>query len=168
MGKIRLAGIVNDSIVDGPGLRLAVFTQGCAHNCPSCHNPETHDFNGGYEEDIDNIVKMALNNPLLSGVTLTGGDPFYQVDACLELAYKLSGHGLSLIVYTGFTWEELDALRYNNPAVNRFLHEMDFLIDGPFIREERDLSLRFRGSTNQRIIDVQKTLMQHELVTANW
>ncbi len=168
MGKIRLAGIVNDSIVDGPGLRLAVFTQGCSHNCPACHNPETHDFKGGYDEDIDNIVKEALNNPLLSGVTLTGGDPFYQVEPCLELAYKLSGHGLSLIVYTGFTWEELDAIRFNNPSVNRFLHEIDFLIDGPFIKEQRDLSLRFRGSSNQRIIDVQKTLMNHELVVANW
>ncbi len=168
MGKIRLAGIVNDSIVDGPGLRLAVFTQGCAHHCPACHNPETHDFHGGYEEDIDSIVKMALNNPLLSGVTLTGGDPFYQVDACLELAYKLSGHGLSLIAYTGFTWEELDSLRHSNSNIDRLIHEIDFLIDGPFKQEERDISLRFRGSTNQRIIDVQKTLFQHQLILANW
>lgn len=168
MGKIRLAGIVNDSIVDGPGIRLAVFTQGCAHHCLGCHNPETHDFEGGYEEDIDKIVKMALQNPLLSGVTLTGGDPLYQVDACLELAYKLSGHGLSLIVYTGFTWEELDVLRKQNENVDRFLHEVDYLIDGPFLIDERDISLRFRGSTNQRIIDVQKTLHANEVILASW
>ena len=168
MGKIRLAGIVNDSIVDGPGLRLAVFTQGCRHNCLGCHNPETHSFDGGYEEDIDKIVKMALSNPLLSGVTLTGGDPFYQPEACLELADKLQGHGLSLIVYTGFTFEQLNELRKNDEIVDRFIHEIDFLIDGPFIKSQRDISLRFRGSTNQRIIDVQKSLFQHEIITLNW
>ena len=168
MGKIRLAGIVNDSIVDGPGLRLAVFTQGCRHNCLGCHNPETHSFDGGYEEDIDKIVKMALSNPLLSGVTLTGGDPFYQPEACLELAYKLQGHGLSLIVYTVFTFEQLNELRKNDEIVDRFIHEIDFLIDGPFIKSQRDISLRFRGSTNQRIIDVQKSLFQHEIITLNW
>lgn len=168
MGKIRLSGIINDSIVDGPGLRLAVFTQGCKHNCLDCHNPETHSFEGGYEEDIDKIVKTALSNPLLSGVTLTGGDPFYQVDACLELAYKLQGHGLSLIVYTGFTYEQLDELRKENESLDRFLHEIDFLIDGPYIKSQRDISLRFRGSSNQRIIDVKKTLISHELVTLNW
>lgn len=168
MGKIRLAGLVNDSIVDGPGLRLAIFTQGCAHHCPECHNAHTHDFEGGYEEDIDQIVKMALNNPLLSGITLTGGDPFYQVDACLELVYKLSGRGLNLLAYTGFTWEQLEEMRKTNENLNRLLHELDVVIDGPYQKEERDLSLRFRGSKNQRIIDVKQTMNQHHLVTLNW
>jgi len=168
MGKIRIAGIVNDSIVDGPGIRLAVFTQGCAHNCPGCHNPETHDFSKGYDEDIDKIIKMALQNPLLSGVTLTGGDPLYQIDACLELAYKLSGHGLSLIVYTGFTWEEIMKPRKENENLDRLLHEVDYIIDGPFHLEERDISLRFRGSTNQRIIDVKKSLHENQMVLVTW
>lgn len=168
MGKIRLAGLVNDSIVDGPGLRLAIFTQGCAHHCPECHNAHTHDFAGGYEEDIDQIVKMALTNPLLSGITLTGGDPFYQVDACLELVYKLSGRGLNLLAYTGFTWEQLEEMRKTNENLNRLLHELDVIIDGPYQKEERDLSLRFRGSKNQRIIDVKQTINQHHLVTLNW
>ncbi len=168
MGKIRIAGLVNDSIVDGPGLRLAIFTQGCAHHCPECHNEHTHDFHGGYDEDIDQIVKMALTNPLLSGITLTGGDPFYQVDACLELVYKLSGRGLNLLAYTGFTWEQLEEMRKTNDNLNRLLHELDVVIDGPYQKEERDLSLRFRGSKNQRIIDVKQTMNQHHLVTLNW
>ena len=97
MGTIRVAGLVSDSIVDGPGIRYAIFTQGCGHNCLGCHNPATHDFNSGVDINIDKLIKQIVNNPLLSGVTLTGGDPFYQVDATLELTYKLKSFAINII-----------------------------------------------------------------------
>ena len=105
--KIRIAGVVNDSIVDGPGLRFAVFTQGCSHHCPGCHNPETHDPEGGHEEDTEILTARMKKNPLLSGLTLSGGDPREQSAPCLELAKAAHAGGLNVWAYTGYVWEDL-------------------------------------------------------------
>lgn len=152
--EIRIAGLVNDSIVDGPGFRLAVFTQGCPHNCKGCHNPETHDFNGGKLIDTAEIVKMMQDNPLLDGITLTGGDPFCQPTACAALALAAHEMGLNVWAYSGWTYEELLA----NPNLSSLLSEIDVLVDGPFILAQRTLDKRFMGSKNQRAIDVKRSL----------
>ncbi len=167
-GSIRLAGLVDDSIVDGPGIRLTVFTQGCAHGCPGCHNPDTHDFQGGYEADIDAIVAKALANPLLSGVTLSGGDPLFQTAACLELAQKIRGHGLDVLVYTGFVWEDILKKSQTDEVLRSFLKTIDFMIDGPYIQAQRDLTLHFRGSTNQRLINVPESVKTDHVVLMDW
>ena len=150
--KLRIAGMVNDSIVDGPGFRLAVFTQGCRHNCPGCHNPETHPFDGGYEIDTEAIIQKLRENPLLSGVTLTGGDPFEQSEAVLPIARAAHELSLNVWTYTGYTFEHL--LEQGSDAQKELLRESDVLVDGPFILEQRSLELHFCGSRNQRLIDV--------------
>lgn len=152
--KIRVAGFENDSIVDGPGFRLAVFTQGCPHGCPGCHNPETHDFAGGQEIDTDRIVDKMKEDPLLDGLTLSGGEPFCQPEPCRELARQAHALGLNVWAYSGYTFEQL----LQKPEVRPLLEEVDVLIDGPFILAERTLELRFRGSKNQRLIDVPRAL----------
>ncbi len=168
MGKIRIAGIVSDSIVDGPGIRYTIFTQGCAHECVGCHNPETWDFDGGVEVDIDKLIEQIVSNPLLNGVTISGGDPFYQIEPTLELVYKLKSLNINVIVFTGYTFEELQQMKESNPNLDRILHNIDVLIDGPYIEEERDLTLRFRGSRNQRVIDLPNTIKSHKLQLINW
>ena len=161
---IRIAGIENDSIVDGPGFRLAVFTQGCPHHCPGCHNPETHPFDGGRETDTDKIIAIMLDNPLLDGITLSGGDPFCQSEPCALLAKAAKENGLNVWAYSGWTFEELLGMAKDNPHILEFLKYTDVLIDGPFILSERTLELRFRGSKNQRMIDVPSSLAQGECV----
>lgn len=158
--KIRIAGTVNDSIVDGPGLRFAVFTQGCPHHCPGCHNPETHDMNGGHDEDTGAIIEKMLKNPLLSGVTLTGGDPMMQPQACLLIAQAAHSKALNVWLYTGYTFEAL--LQENDADRMALLRETDVLVDGPFILAQRSLELDYRGSRNQRLIDVKKSLEKGE------
>ena len=154
--KIRIAALVNDSIVDGPGLRYAVYTQGCLHHCKGCHNPQTHDINGGYETDTEDIWREISENPLLSGITFSGGDPLLQPRPLTELAKKAGEEGLSIWCYTGWVWEDL--LRKNDPDIMALLNEIDVLVDGPFLSEQRTLELPFRGSKNQRLIDVQRSL----------
>ena len=154
--RIRIAGVTNDSIVDGPGFRLAVFTQGCPHHCPGCHNPETHDSQGGHDADTAEIIAVMQKNPLLAGVTLTGGEPMMQPQACLELARAAHAAGKNVWCYTGFTFEAL--LQEADPQRLALLRETDVLVDGPFLLAQRSLDVRFRGSRNQRLIDVQKSL----------
>ncbi len=151
---LRIAGLVDESIVDGPGFRYAVFTQGCMHNCPGCHNPHTHDPNGGREIVIDEIVDNIKKNPLLDGITLTGGDPFLQAGPCALLAQKVKQLGLTVVTYTGYTLEEL----LKRPDFMPLLKQTDILIDGPFQIEKRSLDLLYKGSLNQRIIDVPASL----------
>lgn len=160
--KIRIAGTVNDSIVDGPGLRFTVFTQGCPHGCPGCHNPETHDPQGGHEEDTQEIIQKMKKNPLLSGLTLSGGEPLLQCEACLELALAAHQMGLNVWVYSGYTWEKLMA--ENAPERLKLLSTIDVLVDGPFLKEKRSLELEFCGSSNQRLIDVPASLRQQRVV----
>ena len=152
--NMRIAGIVNDSIVDGPGLRLAIFAQGCPHHCPGCHNPESHDFAGGSDMDTEKIIARMDANPLLDGITLTGGEPFEQPDACRILADAAHARGLNVWAYSGYTFEQLCAV----PEKRRLLEACDVLGDGPFLLAERSLDLRFRGSKNQRVLKVAELL----------
>ncbi|MDD4079954.1 MAG: anaerobic ribonucleoside-triphosphate reductase activating protein [Eubacteriales bacterium] len=152
--EIRISGTVMDSIVDGPGLRFTVFTQGCPHRCPGCHNPETHDPLGGRIADTEDLLARMRENPLLSGLTLSGGEPFAQPEACLALALAARALGLDVWVYSGYTYEEL---LKRGGAARELLTACDVLVDGPFIMDQRSLELSFRGSRNQRLIDLAKT-----------
>jgi len=158
MPVLRLAGTLNDSTADGPGLRYVVFAQGCPFRCEGCHNPQTHDPEGGSDADVDGIKREIEANPLLSGLTLSGGEPFVQAAALLPLAEWARGRGLTVMTYTGYTWEELTALAAEAGSVSALLAATDWLVDGRFALAERDLTLRFRGSRNQRILDVARSL----------
>ena len=147
MSELRIAGIVDDSVVDGPGVRLTVFTQGCAHHCEGCHNPETWDPQGGKTVTVDEIVDQYKENPLLAGITFSGGEPFYQIEPLAELADRIHELGGTVWCYTGYTMEELDEFCH----AKKLLDKIDTLVDGEFVIGERDLSLFFRGSRNQRI-----------------
>lgn len=162
--QLRIAGVVNDSIVDGPGYRFTIFTQGCPHRCPGCHNPQTHDPKGGSWIDTDELMGQILENPLLEGVTFSGGEPFSQAEILAQLGREIKKHGLSLWCYSGYTLESLLAM--NKPSVNHLLEVADVLVDGPFILEERDLELSFRGSRNQRLIDLPASLASGQAVMA--
>lgn len=183
--SLRLAGVVRESIVDGPGLRFAIFCQGCPHNCPKCHNQDTHDFSGGYDCDIQKIVNAIEENPLLSGVTFSGGEPSHQPVAFLEIAKKVKSRGLNIWMYSGYTLEELlsranstisdlDNMNENSSqtsekneeqvALTGLLSLIDVLVDGKFINELKDLTLPFRGSKNQRLIDMAATKRHNKIV----
>ena len=193
---IRLFGTVNDSIVDGPGMRFSVFVQGCSHHCPGCHNPESWAFDAGEEVAIDDVVERIFENKLVSGVTLSGGDPFEQPAACAEIARRVKAAGRNVWVYTGYLYEDLlqriaalpdgvavavgagadagagadiataaneaakapsVAERERLEAVRDLLAYADVLVDGPFVQAKRSLGLKYRGSSNQRLIDMNKT-----------
>lgn len=154
---IRVAGIVNESIVDGPGIRLVVFVQGCQHNCKGCHNPETHSYEGGTLVTQEEIMERIKENPLLDGVTFSGGEPFDQAKELAELGEKIKELGLHLITYTGYLYEKI--LIRENEDWSRLLRTTDVLVDGPFKIKERTFEKRFRGSLNQRIIDVKRNIV---------
>ena len=154
--RFRLSGIVNDSIVDGPGLRLAVFMQGCPYGCPGCHNPQTHDPQGGREADTEEVRAMLKKNPLLDGLTLSGGEPLLQPQAAREMAEMAKAQGLNVWCYTGDTVEHM--MLTKDPEIILALEQIDVLVDGPFILEQKSLDLRFRGSRNQRLINMPATL----------
>ena len=162
---IRLAGLVPESFVDGPGIRFAVFTQGCPHNCEGCHNPETHDPDGGRLADTDRIYEKIKQNPLVKGVTFSGGDPFCQPEPLYDLAVKLKADGYHVMSYTGWTFEQLMKKSEKEEFVGKLLGQLDLLVDGRFVLAERTLELPFRGSRNQRIIDVPESLRKGEAVT---
>ena len=153
--EIRIAGIARDSIVDGEGIRLTVFTQGCPRRCPGCHNPDTQPTDGGRVTTVGAVLQDLDANPLLTGLTLSGGEPFLQPAALIPLARAAHERGLDVWSYTGYTLEELRAQK--NPAVDALLDELDVLVDGDYREEERDLTLHFRGSRNQRVIDLAAT-----------
>lgn len=159
---IRIAGIIDESIVDGPGIRFVIFTQGCKHKCPGCHNSTTHSFSGGAMVDIDDIMKKIIQNPLLDGITLSGGEPFEQPKAAAELAHKAKKAGLSVMTYTGYNIEDI----LNDSEKMKLLNETDILVDGKFDIKRKNILLKFRGSDNQRIIDVKKTLEMNKIVIA--
>lgn len=162
MSSIRIAGIISESIVDGPGIRYVVFTQGCPHHCEGCHNPQTHDFAGGSIVDTETLLEQIKADPLLSGVTFSGGEPFCQPRPLIELAREVRAAGRSVMAYSGYTYEQL--LTSDDPDVRELLKLCDILVDGPFVLAERDLTLRFRGSRNQRLIDVPQSLEQGTVV----
>lgn len=159
-----MAGVVRESIVDGPGLRFAVFCQGCPHGCAGCHNQETHDFDGGYDCPISRILDAVDQNPLLDGVTFSGGEPFCQPEAFYNLAVELKKRNLHVMAYSGYTYEELLSLK--NEAVDKLLSQLDLLVDGRYVAEKRDLTLLFRGSSNQRVIDMNETRRTGSVVQA--
>ena len=155
---ITLAATQNDSIVDGPGIRFTIFVQGCPHHCPGCHNPQTHDFAGGTDTDCAQLLARIDANPLLDGVTFSGGEPFCQASVLAELGAQLRQRGLNIITYTGFTYEKLleDANQEN--GYRALLEVTDYLVDGRFEQDKKSYELHFKGSSNQRFIDVQKSL----------
>lgn len=152
---LRVAGTVSDSIVDGPGLRFTVFVQGCPHHCPGCHNPETHSFAGGTLVPVDQLAQRLAGNPLLAGLTLSGGEPMEQAGACTRLAEAAHRLGLNVWTYTGYAYEQL--LEQARPDQLALLAETDVLVDGPFLLEQKSYEMRFRGSRNQRLIDLNET-----------
>ena len=161
--RIRIAGLVHDSIVDGPGIRCTIFCQGCARKCHGCHNPQTHSFSGGAEYTVAQLLSFVQKNPLCKGVTFSGGDPMYQPHGFAAFAQKLKALHYEVACYTGFVWEELMQDSSDEGTVRRrLLQYTDILIDGPFVLAQKNLGLRFRGSANQRIIDVQASLAQKE------
>ena len=162
--EIRIAGTVSESIVDGPGMRYTIFVQGCPHNCPGCHNPQTHDFSGGKLVDTDELFKECVEDPLNKGVTFSGGEPFCQAKALYELGKRFKERGMSLWCYSGWTWNELLQKAEMHDDVGRLLSIIDVLVDGRFISESKTLSLPFRGSENQRLIDVRNSLKENTVV----
>lgn len=155
--QLQLSGTANDSIVDGPGIRFTIFVQGCPHHCRGCQNPQTHPFEGGTLTNTDALAEQIRANPLLDGVTFSGGEPFCQAAALAELGEKVREMGLNVITYTGYTFEELYERRSEN-GIGELLAVTDFLIDGPFIEAQKSYQLQFRGSANQRILDCQMSL----------
>ncbi len=160
--RFQLSGLVNDSIVDGPGLRLAVFMQGCPYHCPGCHNPQTHDPEGGKAADTEDILTKLKSNPLLDGLTLSGGEPLLQPEAAVLMAEQAKGLGLNVWCYTGSTFEEI--LKSEDKAVFSLLSLLDVLVDGPFVEAQKSLDVAWRGSRNQRLIDVQASLKEEKAV----
>lgn len=163
--KIRLASELDfDSIVDGPGLRIVVWTQGCPHHCAGCHNPQTHDYNGGKEFSVDAIIEQINNSKLQSGLTLSGGEPFMQPTALLPIVKAAKAKGLNVWSYSGFTFEEIQS----NPKQAALLEWIDVLVDGKFEQDKKDYHLWYKGSSNQRIIDVQTSLAQNKIVLSKY
>ena len=161
---MRIAGLVQDSIVDGPGLRFSVFAQGCRSGCDGCHNPDTWDLNGGTEMPVDDIISEMLKNPLTDGLTITGGEPFLQAEECAKLAAAARERGLNVWVFSGFTFGELLAKAKLEPPVKTLLELTNVLVDGPFVIAERTLMLKWRGSRNQRLLDMPNSLASGEAV----
>ncbi|MDD3228817.1 MAG: anaerobic ribonucleoside-triphosphate reductase activating protein [Oscillospiraceae bacterium] len=164
--ELRLAGTEPESIVDGRGFRYTIFVQGCPHHCPDCQNPQTHDFNGGYLVSIDRLLTEIKENPMLRGVTFSGGEPFSQAKGLAELAKRIKNETkLDITVYSGWTYEQL--LKNPDPDVHQLLELADYLVDGPYLEALRDLTLHFRGSSNQRIIDLNATRKEGHIVLDN-
>ena len=158
---LNLSGIVSDSIVDGPGIRTTIFSQGCPHHCPGCHNPETWAFGIGTDIPVEAVVEIVQSNPLCRGVTFSGGEPFVQAGSFARLARLLKEKGYEIASYSGYTFEQLLS---GTPEQRELLSVIDILIDGPFVLAEKSLEIAFRGSRNQRILDVKKSLAAGQAV----
>jgi anaerobic ribonucleoside-triphosphate reductase activating protein len=162
---LRLAGFETESIVDGPGVRLTIFVQGCSHCCPGCHNPETHDPLGGREVSLDQLIDLIPgSNNSIDGVTISGGEPFEQAAPTAALAEVIVQRGLDLVIYSGYTFEELLVKSLSDPDTRFLLEAGWLLVDGPFIMGEKDLTLPYRGSRNQRLIDLSLSLKKAKAV----
>lgn len=164
--KVRLAipDIQIDSIVDGEGIRSVIWFQGCGHKCFNCQNPETWDFNGGIEVDVEDIKEKIRNLEFQQGVTFSGGDPLYQLDAFIELAKCVHECNMDVWVYTGFVYEDLIKLGQDDDKYIKALEQIDVLVDGPFVEKLKSFSVKFRGSSNQRIIDVKESLEKNKVI----
>ena len=161
---VNVAGVMGDSIVDGPGIRVAIFVQGCCHHCEGCHNPESWAFGAGTDMSVEELFAMVKANPLCRGVTFSGGEPFCQPEALYELGSRFKAAGKHLMCYSGWTFEELLKKSGSEEYVGKLLSILDVLVDGRFDISKRSLSLLFRGSSNQRLIDVPASLSKGEAV----
>jgi anaerobic ribonucleoside-triphosphate reductase activating protein len=159
---LRIAGLTKESIVDGPGIRYVIFAQGCNHKCKGCHNPDTHSMGGGYVIDADMLINDILSCRHIDGITFSGGEPFLQADVLLYIAKALKQQNINIICYTGYTLEQIIENKIEDQM--ELLSFVDLLIDGPYIEKLRDLSLAYRGSRNQRIIDVGRSLASNMAV----
>jgi len=155
---LRIAGIIPETITDGDGFRASIYVQGCPHKCEGCHNAHTHDFNGGEVLSLQDIINKVYPNPLLAGLTFSGGEPFCQAEPLAILADWAKQMNLNIWCYSGYTLEELKELAKTNKPIADLLSKTDTLVDGKFIQEQKDLTLRFRGSKNQRIIDLRSIM----------
>ena len=168
--EIRIADIIEESFVDGDGIRFTIFVQGCPHHCNGCHNPTTHDFNGGKIFNTEDLIAMFTKPSLINGITLSGGEPLCQIDAITEIACAAKHANLSVWCYTGYIYENLinenscDTKFFSFENMMKFFNYVDVLVDGPFILKQRDLTMRFCGSKNQRLIDVQKTQAAKKII----
>lgn len=166
--NIRLAGITYESLVNGPGMRRVYFTQGCRHKCPGCQNPSTHCMNGGEDRNMDELIDDLKDNPMLRGVTFSGGDPFEQADKCAYMAKRIKELNLNIWCYTGYTFEQILENKDSREGWREFLDNIDVLVDGLFIIDKMDENLKFRGSSNQRIIDVKESLNTGSVVELDY
>jgi anaerobic ribonucleoside-triphosphate reductase activating protein len=162
---IRLSGIAYESLVNGPGVRRVFFSQGCKHNCKRCFNLDTHDFNGGEERNVEELIRDTLDNPIIKGVTFSGGDPFDRAEEFSYMAKRFKENNLSVWSYTGYTFEEILKNIDKRKGFKELINNIDVLVDGKFIEEEMVDGLKYRGSKNQRIIDVKKSLEENKVVT---
>lgn len=160
---IRLSGIAYESLVNGPGMRRVFFAQGCKHNCEGCFNPETHDFSGGEEKNIDDLIKDVLKNKMIKGITFSGGDPVEQAEKFSYMAKAFKKSGLNIWCYTGYTFEILLEKMKSEDSIRELIENIDVLVDGRFEINNKKDGLRFRGSSNQRIIDVKESLNQGKI-----
>lgn len=157
---LRIIDIIEDTTVDGPGFRTSIYCSGCAHACPGCHNPQSWNINAGRPMAIEDILKVILDDPF-ADVTFSGGDPMYQAEGFTELAKAIKQSSSKTIwCYTGFTYETL----LNRPDTRALLQYVDVLVDGPYVESLRDEDLLYRGSSNQRLIDVRASLEQRQVV----
>ena len=161
---IRLSGIAYESLVNGPGMRRVFFSQGCNHNCVGCFNPDTHDFNGGQLMDMDKLIEDVLINPIIKGITFSGGDPIEQADKFAYMAKAFRKVNLNIWCYTGYLFEELLEMSKEKVGIKELINNIDVLVDGKFEIKNKKDDLRFKGSTNQRIIDVNKSLRNERII----
>lgn len=166
--NIRLSGIAYESLVNGPGMRRVFFSQGCKHNCKGCFNPDTHDFNGGENRNMDELINDVIENPILRGVTFSGGDPWEQADKFAYMAEEFKKHKLSVWSYTGYTFEYILEHKDERKGWAQLLNNIDVLVDGKFEEDKKEDGLKFRGSSNQRIIDVIESLKKGKVVTLDY
>ena len=166
--EIRISGTIRESVVDGPGLRFVIFTQGCRHGCKGCHNTDTWDPSGGTPVKPEELLEQIKSTGLIRGVTFTGGEPFLQAAPLAQLGREVKKLGLDVITYTGYTWEKLLVLSREDRAVKELLLVSDYIIDGPFILAEWDMDLPFRGSRNQRIINVVESIHSGAIIETDF
>lgn len=165
--NIRLSGIAYESLVNGPGMRRVFFAQGCRHNCEGCFNPDTHDFKGGELRNMDDLIKDVLNNPMIKGITFSGGDPWEQADKFAYMAKIFKENKLNIWSYTGYEFEYILEKKDERTGWKDLLNSIDVLVDGKFQIDKKDDKLKFRGSSNQRLINVPESLKQEKIITLN-
>lgn len=162
--NIRLSGIAYESLVNGPGMRRVFFSQGCKHNCKGCFNPDTHSFDGGEEKNMDELIKDVLRNPMIKGVTFSGGDPFERAEEFSYMAKKFRENNINVWSYTGYMFEDIMSNLDIRNGWKELINNIDVLVDGRFEEDKKEEGLKFRGSSNQRIIDIPKSIKSNKIV----